>query len=403
MGADLERLTRRELEIGALVAEGLTYREIADKLFISNRTAEWHVEQIQNKLGLRSRSQIAARFAQAEVLRSLRTSGESAGKALWPAQPSLLVGRERETAEISQLLLRPDVRLVTVTGPPGVGKTSLGVRIAQELADEFSGGACFVDLSAIREPTLVPSAIAQVVGTRPKFQEMLSALRTKQMMIMLDNFEQVLTAAANIAELLVACGGIKILVTSRESLHLLRWEHEYPLKPLQLPDVDRLPAPAELSSVPSVALFLERARARNPEFDYGPSAGATIASICVRLDGIPLAIELAAAATKSMPPARILSRLIERSEILAQTGPDFPSRHRSLNEAIGTSYALLTQDERVIFGRLGVFNGGFDLEALEAVCTGAGITPDYAVQLLVGLVEKSLVQLQPGGARYALL
>lgn len=403
MGLDLERLTRRELEIGALLGDGLTYREIAEKLFISRRTAEWHVEQIQNKLGLRSRSQIAARFAQAEILRSLRTSDEKAGKTQWPAQPTRLLGRDRELADITLLLRRPEIRLVTVTGPPGVGKTSLCVRVAQMLSDEFSSGAFFVDLSAIREPMLVPSAIARVVGVRPKFEEMLSALRAKHMLIILDNFEQVLTAGATVAELLTVCGGIKILVTSRECLHLLRWEQEYALRPLELPDLDHLAGPAALPTVPSIALFVERARARNPGFDFGPSTDATIARICVRLDGIPLAIELAAAATKALPPAMILSRLADHSEIPAQTGPDFPPRHRSLREAIGTSYALLSHDEQLIFRRLGVFSGGFDHDALDSVCTGPGITPDYAIRLLASLVDKSMVQIQQDGARYFLL
>lgn len=223
------------------------------------------------------------------------------------------------------------------------------------------------------------------------------------MLIMLDNFEQVLSAAATLAELLAACSGVKLLVTSRECLHLLRWEQEYPLRPLQLPDLEHLPPPAALATVPSVALFLQRARARNPEFDFGPSSSAPIAGICVRLDGIPLAIELAAATTKFLAPVRILTELAERSEIPAQTGPDYPARHRSLREAISSSYALLSESEQQLFRRLSVFRGGFDHEALAPVCTGGVVTPDLVLSLLASLVDKSLVQLHPDGTRYSLL
>jgi predicted ATPase/DNA-binding CsgD family transcriptional regulator len=395
MNISLERLTRRELDVAVLVREGLTDREIAQRLFISKRTAEWHVEQILTKLALRSRSQIAAAVAQAELPRAERF--------VWPPQPPLFIGRERELGELRMLILRPPVRLVTLTGPPGVGKTRLGSTVAIDLAGEFENGAAFIDLSPISDPALVVSAIGQAVGSSTAFDGLVAALQRRRMLVLLDNFEHVLRAAGDVTGLLAACPGLKIMVTSRECLHLIGWEHEYPVQPLRLPsDGDLMPLQA-LAAVPAVTLFVERARARNPNFKFSQSTGATVSKICSRLDGLPLGIELAAAASKVLGPDAILARLEQGREMLVEPGADFPSRHHSLQKAISASYELLPNDEQTLFRRLGVFIGGFDHESLEGVCTGRGITPDHAIRMLAHLIDKSLVQQETAGDRYRLL
>jgi len=395
MTISLERLTRRELDVAVLVRQGLTDREVAERLFISKRTAEWHVERILTKLALRSRSQIAAAAAQAELPRAERF--------VWPPQPPLFIGRERELGELRMLILRPPVRLVTLTGPPGVGKTRLGSTVAIDLAGEFENGAVFVDLSPISDPALVASAIGQAVGSSPTLDGLVAALQRRRMLVLLDNFEQVLRAAGDVTALLAGCPGLKIMVTSRECLHLISWEHEYPVQPLRLPADGDLVSLQALGAVPAVTLFVERAQARNPNFKFSQSTAPTVSKICSRVDGLPLGIELAAAASKLLRPDAILARLEQGREIVVEPGADFPNRHRSLQKAISASYELLSNDERTLFRRLAVFIGGFDHESLEGVCTGRGITPDHAMRMLAHLIDKSLVQQEAAGDRYRLL
>jgi predicted ATPase/DNA-binding CsgD family transcriptional regulator len=395
MTISLERLTRRELDVAVLVREGLTDREVAERLFISKRTAEWHLEQILAKLALRSRSQIAAAVAQAELPRAERF--------VWPPQPPLFIGRERELAELRMLMLRPPVRLVTLTGPPGVGKTRLGSRVAIDLAGEFENGAAFVDLSPIADPALVVSAIGQAVGSSPTLDGLAAALQRRRMLVLLDNFEHLLKAAGDVTALLAACPGLKITVTSRECLHLISWEHEYPVQPLRLPSDRDLVSLQALAAVPAVTLFVERAQARNANFEFSQSTAQTVSKICSRVDGLPLGIELAAAGSKLFRPEAMLARLEQGREILVEPGADFPNRHRSLQQAISASYELLSNDEQTLFRRLALFVGGFDHESLEGVCTGRGIAPDHAARMLAHLIDKSLVQQEAAGDRYRLL
>jgi predicted ATPase/DNA-binding CsgD family transcriptional regulator len=393
-------LTRREREVAALVAEGLTNHQIAKRLFVSERTVDSHLEHIRQKLDFSSRSQIATWF----VTRShASNSDQSIGHNRWPPQPTVLVGRERELAELRELVLRPEVRLVSVTGPPGTGKTKLSSRVALDLMAEFADGARFVDLSAISDQSLVLSAIAQTVGARPTLDSLVAALRPRQCLLLLDNFEQVIGAGAQVAELLVSCPEVKVMVTSRECLHLLRWEHEYALQPLPLPDMNHLPPATVLSTVPAVALFVERARARNSEFVMNDQVGSVVAGICSRLDGLPLAIELAAASVKILPPDAILDRLVKGQDLAVHGGADFPKRQQTLARAIGTSYDLLDASEKALFKRLAVFVGGFHLDSMTAVCAGHGVATTEITDLLARLIDKSLVQVDSGGGRYRLL
>jgi predicted ATPase/pimeloyl-ACP methyl ester carboxylesterase/DNA-binding CsgD family transcriptional regulator len=327
-----------------------------------------------------------------------------------PAQPTALIGRDRELTELRRQLLRPDVRLLTLTGAAGTGKTRLALEVAADLFDTFEHGSVFVELTPVRDPALVTPAIAAAVGVhdaggQPLIETLKTFLRTRHVFLVLDNFEQVLAAAPLVAELLAASTALKALVTSRAALRLLRWEHEFPLPPLRVPDRGHPPPPGTLADVPAVALFVERARARRPGFALAERNASAVAEICIRLDGLPLAIELAAAGIKVLSPQAILTRLKHRLDLLAEGGGDFPARHHTLREAIGWSHDLLTARERVLFRRLAAFVGGFTLKTAEAVCTGHGIEMGDVLPLLAQLVDHSLVVAEERGAdtRYRLL
>ena len=317
-----------------------------------------------------------------------------------PAQPTPLIGRERELATARGLLLRDDVRLLTLTGPAGTGKTRLALAVAASLLDAFDDGAAFVDLAPIADPALVTSAIAQVLGVQETgaqaaLERLQRALQSRRHLLVLDNFEQILTAAPQLAGLLGACPGLKLLVTSRASLRL-RWEHEFPVPPLALPDLAGGLPPDELARAPSVALFLDRARAGRPDFALDPANALTVAELCHRLDGLPLAIELAAARSKLYSPQAILARLGRRLDLLAGGPRDLPARHQTLREAIGWSYDLLTAGEQGLFHRLGVFAGGCTLETAVAVAGDpkADGPAGSAEQGILALVEQNLVRLE---------
>jgi predicted ATPase/DNA-binding CsgD family transcriptional regulator len=284
--------------------------------------------------------------------------------------------------------------LVTLTGPPGIGKSRLALELAADLADRHPGGAALVDLTPIENPALVGGAVAAALGIHESPDQPLVA-RIAEMfgeaafLLVLDNFEHLLEAAPVVGELLSACPGLRVLATSRVPLHL-QWEHEFPVPPLALPDLDALPAPEVLAECPAVALFLARARAAAPDFGLDERNAKTVAEICCRLDGLPLAIELAAPRAKLLPPGAMLARLQHRLNFLRRVGRDLPARHRTLRAAIGWSYALLQPPEQALLRRLSVFVGGFALEAAEAVCWSAEMPCD-ALDALNALVDASLV------------
>ncbi len=315
-----------------------------------------------------------------------------------PVSLTLLIGREQEVKAIHALLLRPDVRLLTLTGTAGVGKTRLALEVARDLVHDFADGVHFVSLAPISDPAFVISTIAHSIGlTESGSQPLLDLLKTsqrdKQRLLLLDNFEHVITAATLLAELLEACPDVKILVTSREVLRL-RAEHQFAVPPLALPDPNCLPDDRSLAHVPAVHLFIQRAQAIRSDFHLTTDNAATIAEICIRLDGLPLAIELAAARITLFPPQALLARLNQRLRILTSGKRDVPVRQQSLRNTIAWSYDLLHTEEQRLFRRLSVFVGGYTLEAVEAVYAALDGS-NGAVSALEGvasLIDKSLLQ-----------
>jgi predicted ATPase/class 3 adenylate cyclase/DNA-binding CsgD family transcriptional regulator len=313
-----------------------------------------------------------------------------------PVQPTPLVGRVREVEAVCTLMRRDEVRLVTLTGPGGIGKTRLGLQVAAELSESFADGVFFVDLAPLRDPSLVLSTIAQTIGIQDAAGQLLlerlaEVLQQKQLLLLLDNFEQVLGAARQVADLLSACPSLKVLVTSRERLHV-RAEHEYAVPPLALPHPDHLPELAALAQSEAVALFLERARATRPDFQLAPANARAITEICTRLDGLPLAIELAAARIKLLSPQALLARLGQRLTVLTSGARDAPVRHQTLRDTIAWSYDLLNAQEQRLFRRLAVFVGGCTLEAVESVSTAFDDAEADVLERMASLLDKSLLQ-----------
>jgi predicted ATPase/class 3 adenylate cyclase len=317
-----------------------------------------------------------------------------------PAQPTPLVGRERELGEVRDLLRGEGVRLLTLTGPGGIGKTRLGLQVAAELLDEFEDGVFFVALATIADPALVASAIAEPLGVveagdQPLEESLKGYLRSKELLLLLDNFEQVLGGAPLVGDLLSACPKFKVLATSRSVLRVYG-EQEYPVPPLELPRPGRLPPIDRLSQYEAVRLFIERAKAARPAFSVTDENAPAVAEICARLDGLPLAIELAAARIKLLPPAAMLERLGSRLKLLSGGARDLPERQRTLRGTIEWSFALLEEGERVLFARLAVFSGGRTLEAIEAVCDAKGDLPVEALEGVSSLLDKSLLGQEEG-------
>ena len=307
-----------------------------------------------------------------------------------PLQTSPLIGREQEMAQVTGLLRKPDMRLLTLTGPGGTGKTRLMLQVGDELSDEFASGVFLVALAAIREPARVIPAIAQALALRELpgeelFETLAAYLEQKHMLLVLDNFEQVMDAAVDVAALLDRCEAIKVLVTSRERLRL-RPERVYEVPALTVPD--RAAGANGVLANEAGALFVARATAANASFALNRENAPVIAAICERLEGLPLAIELAAARMVSLTPEALLRRLEQRLSVLT-TGPrDVDSRQRTLRKTIDWSYDLLTEGERSFFAELGTFSGGGRLEAVEAICAEGS---SDGLDLLDSLVAKSLV------------
>jgi len=312
-----------------------------------------------------------------------------------PIQPTPFIGREKEVAAVAARLCHEEVRLVTLTGPGGTGKTRLALQVTAEVSDRFADGAFFVDLAPLSDPELVIPAAAQVLGIKeiggqPLLELLKASLREKRLLLLLDNFEQVVQAARPVAELLATCPHLKLLVTSRMALHV-RAEQEFAVPPLALPDLKRLPDLVALSQYEAVALFIQRARAVQSDFQVTNASAPAVAEICVRLDGLPLAIELAAARSKLFSPQALLARLTPRLAVLAGGARDAPARQQSLRDTIAWSYQLLDEPEQRLFRCLSIFAGGCPLEAAEAVWTALGGEAAQVADSAASLIDKSLL------------
>lgn len=378
-----DALSRREIEILRYIARGSSDRETAQALFLSLNTIKWHNRQIYSKLGVASRKQAVELALQEGLLKERQQLLDQPSKVIHknklPAQVTSLVGREKEVLEVTQII--SSTRFLTLTGPGGVGKTRLALQAAQSIAktDNFTDGVYFVELAPLSDPSLVASTVIDTLEIKnahdgEPIESVIRFLQDKQILLILDNYEHLLEAASLPAELLKATTHLKVMVTSRESLRV-SGEQVYDVPPL------------ELSS--ATELFRRRAQAVEREFEIGNANRESVKQILARLDGLPLAIELAAARIILLSPQALLLQLKKRLDVLKGTSRDVHKRQQTLRATLDWSYELLDQGEKTLFNRMGVFAGGCSLEAADAVCSN-GLSIDL-FDGLEALLNKSLI------------
>jgi non-specific serine/threonine protein kinase len=323
--------------------------------------------------------------------------------------PTQLIGREDDMAAIKERLLEDNVRLLTLTGVAGVGKTRLAIAVAEELQQTFTK-VIFVDLSPLTKPaqmlpTITRACDVQESGPGPLVELLARAIGSRHFLLVLDNCEHMLEAIPELSYMLSACPDLKVMATSRETLRL-KWEWVFPIPPLQIPDLKRLPSLDGLAAIPAVTLFLQRARARDASFNLTEENARSVAELCVRLDGLPLAIELAASNVNLLRPKDLLDRLSESLNLPGGGARDAPARHQTLRAAIDWSYNLLNSQDQCLFRQLSVFSAGWTLPAAESVCIGEELKKNDVLPLLDRLVSRSLVlaiEQKSGGLRYRFL
>lgn len=408
------RLSQREL--AALVGYHSSYISYLEKNSRSLDEASL-LGRFVPALGLENESSWVARLLELSTLKKeempIHSGGQESavsvekGNSL-PTSLTAMIGREYESARLRKLILDPDIRLVSILGPPGVGKTCLSLNVARLVFPAYRHGVVFVDLTAVREPQLLHSAIALALGIADSSKTAIEdtvklALSEKNLLLILDNFEQIVDAAPQLLGLLGAAPEIKILVTSREVLRL-RGEQEFHLNPLPIPPQNEKRSIEQLLDIPSVGLFVARARAVKPEFNLDEKNASLVAEICSRLDGLPLAIELAAARIRTMSLAAMLEQFNRRFDWLSQGARDLPVWRQTLLGAVEWSVNLLTDQQRTLFQRLSIFSGGWTLAAAESICSDDTLCKRSEIFfILIQLMEKSLVIPEDESGRYSFL
>ncbi len=391
----VEPLTRREREILARLASDLYLHEIAEALTLSPNSIKWYVRQIYAKLGVNSRK---AAIRRARDLGLLETkTGSVFQPHTLPSALTPFVGRQAELEQVRLMLADPVYRLLTLTGAGGVGKTRLALRVAEELQGNYQQGAWLVELAALSDPELVPQTMAAVFDLRPERDRpiltvLVDALCSRNLLLVLDNCEHLVAACARLANsLLLGCPDLHILATSRESLGI-EAERTYLVPSLSFPETSEKLSPEDLTKYDAIDLFTRRARVALPDFELDEANAAAVTGICRHLDGIPLALELAAARLRAMEVEQIASQLEYRFHLLSGGDRTAPPRLQTMHASIDWSYQLLTQAEKTLLRRLSVFAGGWSLADARAVCADDVLPKADIPDLLGRLVDKSLVQ-----------